>query len=174
MTASIAKTARLRLRRFTADDSAFIVELLNDPAWIRYIGDKHIGTLDDATRYLENGPIAMYERAGFGLYAVELRQNGETIGMCGLIKRDALDDVDLGFAFLPQFRGNGYALEAASAAVSFGTRSLGLRRIVAIVSRDNDRSIRLLAKLGFRFESTVRLLQDEQELLLYALGAPAT
>jgi len=164
----IAETDRLRLRWFDANDSAFILQLLNEPSWIRFIGDKNVRTIQDAERYIENGPVAMYKRVGFGLFAVELKDVGEIIGMCGLIKRETLEDVDLGFAFLPGFWRNGYAFEAATAVVSFGRTALGLVRIVAILSKDNERSSKLLEKLGFRFESTFRFPPTDEELHLYA------
>jgi len=165
---TVTQTERLLLRRLDARDSAFIFELVNEPSWLRYIGDKGVKTLQDAQRYLENGPIEMYQKLGFGLYAVELKENGAPIGICGLIKRDALVDVDLGFAFLPRFWTKGYALESASAVMSYGRSALGLSRIVAIVSQDNHRSARLLKKLGFRLESSVSLQPDGDELKLYA------
>jgi RimJ/RimL family protein N-acetyltransferase len=164
----VAQTERLRLRWLDAGDSAFILELVTEPSWIRYIGDKGVKTLQDAERYLENGPIEMYRALGFGLYAVELKENGAPIGICGLIKREALVDVDLGFAFLPRFWANGFALESASAVMQYGKSAFGLSRIVAIVSQDNDRSVKLLEKLGFCLEGTVRLQPDCDELKLYA------
>ncbi len=167
----VAETERLLLRWLDASDSAFILELVNEPSWIRYIGDKDVKTLHDAERYIQNGPIAMYDRLGFGLYLVERKEIGEPIGICGLIKREALENVDLGFAFLPRFWGNGYAVESASAVMSYGRRVLGLARIVAIISHDNHRSGKLLDKLGFRFESTVRLQQNGDDLHLYASAA---
>lgn len=167
----VTQTERLSLRWLTTDDAAFILELVNDPSWIRYIGDKGIHTLDDARQYIENGPIGMYQRHGFGLNMVELKWKPEPVGICGLIKRDGLEDVDIGFAFLPAFRGSGYALEAAAGAVSHARRVLGLSRIVAILSRDNERSRRLLLKLGFRPEGTIRLQADADEVELYAAGA---
>jgi ribosomal-protein-alanine N-acetyltransferase len=167
----VAETERLCVRRLVAGDASFIFRLLNDPSWIRYIGDKGIGTLDDASRYLRDGPLAMYERVGFGLYAVELKDGRGPIGMCGLIRRDVLADVDLGFAFLPDYRRCGYALEAASAVLSYGLGTLGLRRVVAILTRDNAPSARLLGKLGFRFERTVKLPPGDEELDLYAIAA---
>jgi [ribosomal protein S5]-alanine N-acetyltransferase len=166
----IAETARLRVRWFDANDAQFIFELLNDPAWIEYIGDKGVHTRDDARRYIDKGPLAMYERHGFGLYAVESKETGEPIGMCGLIRRDGLEDVDLGFAFLPQFRGAGYAFESASAVMAYGKATLGLRRIVAIVSQGNHASSRLLGKLGFRLERMVALRPDDALLELYAVA----
>lgn len=164
----ITETARLRLRWLTADDSEFILALLNEPSWIQFIGDKGVKTLQDAARYIENGPAQMYRRVGFGLYLVELTQTGEAIGICGLIKREALEDVDLGFAFLPRHWHKGYAFEAASAVMSYGRKTLGLSRVAAILSHDNHRSLDLLGRLGFHFEGTVRLRPGDQELLLYA------
>ena len=167
---NIAETERLRVRWLDTSDSAFILELVNEPSWIQYIGDKGVNTLQDALRYIENGPVAMYKRAGFGLYMVELKEIGEPIGICGLIKRETLKDVDLGFAFLPTFWRKGYAFESAAAVISYGKRVLGLRRIVAILSRDNHRSSKLLEKLGFSFEGTVKLQPDHEELKLYGIA----
>ena len=166
--APIAETRRLRLRALTTGDAAFIRELVNDPDWIRNIGDKAVRTLDDARRYLENGPIAMVERCGFGLFAVELKASGECAGICGLIRREGFDDVDLGFAFLPRFRRAGYAFEASSAVLAQGRERFGLRRVVAIVSPGNEPSTRLLGKLGFRFERLVAF--NGESLELYAVA----
>ena len=166
----MAATERLRLRWFNSGDSPFILQLLNEPSWIRFIGDKGVSTLQDAQRYIEDGPMAMYRRVGFGLYAVESKEAGELIGMCGLIKREALQDVDLGFAFLPKFWRNGYAFEAATAVMAYGRKELALRRIVAILSPDNYRSGRLLKKLGFRFEGMVKFAPTNEEIYLYAFA----
>lgn len=166
--ANVLETDRLFLRRFNIDDAPFIMEMLNDPLWLRFIGDKGVRTLDDARDYLVKGPLAMYEREGFGLYLTARKDDGAAIGMCGLIKRDALDDVDIGFAFLPEFRTHGYALESASAMLAYGKDVFGLKRIVAIVSPDNERSARLLKKLGMTFEKSVMLTADD-EVSLYAL-----
>lgn len=168
---NVVETARLRLRRLHAGDSAFILELVNEPSWIRFIGDKGVRTQEDALRYIENGPVAMYQRVGFGLYMVELKDDREPIGICGLIKRDGLNDVDLGFAFRPRFWGSGYAFESAAAVMSYGRAALGLRRIVAILSRDNHRSSKLLRRLGFSFEGTVKLRPADEELDLYATAS---
>src|SRR5438270_3424377 len=129
----VLRTERLVLRRLTAGDADFILALVNDPDWLRYIGDRRIRTREDASAYLLAGPLAMYDRLGFGLYRVELRESGVPIGICGLLKRDALDDVDIGFAMLPHFRARGYAFEAAAATLAYGQRELGLLRIVAVV-----------------------------------------
>ena len=164
----LLETERLVLRRLKTDDAAFILQLVNDPSWLRYIGDRGVRTLDDAVAYLEKGPLAMYERLGFGLYLVELKESGEPVGMCGLLKRDSLDDVDLGFAFLPQFRSKGYAFESTSATMDYAKRTLGISRILAVVSPDNDRSTKLLDRLGFRFERLTRLMPGAAEIKLYA------
>ena len=166
----VADTDRLRLRRFDASDAAFALELVNEPSWIRFIGRRDVGTLADARRYLEQGPIAMYACHGFGLWCVALRATGEAIGMCGLIKRDALPDVDLGFAFLPRHWGKGYALEAAEATMAYARGTLGLKRVVAILSQDNARSAHLLTKLGFVPEGTIAMPGDDEALALYVSG----
>ena len=151
------ETDHLILCHLTTEDAAFILELLNDPGWLRFIGDRGVRTLDDARRYILNGPVKSYQQSGFGLYLVKLKENETPIGMCGLIKREELDDVDIGFAFLPQFTGRGYAYEAAAATLHYGYTVLGLKHIVAITDPDNERSIRLLQKLGLRLEKTIRL-----------------
>jgi len=170
MRVPVIETERLVLRRFDRGDAPFILRLLNEPSWIDNIGDKGVRTLDDAARYIENGPVAMYARTGFGLYLVELKPDAEPIGMCGLIKREGLVDVDVGFAFLPAYWGRGFAREAASATVEYGKRMLGLARIVAIVADDNDRSAALLERLGFAFVGMTSVREGE-ELRLYAWNA---
>ena len=164
----ILETDRLILRRLSPDDAEFILQLLNEPSWLRFIGDKGIRTIEAARAYILQGPVEMYARLGFGLYLVELKAGGHSIGICGLIKRDSLEDVDIGFAFLPKYWGRGYALEAASAVMTYGRSVLGLRRVVAITSVDNDSSIKLLEKLGFRFERMVKLAEDAEEIKLFS------
>jgi len=164
----VVETDRLLLRWLGAGDAAFILQLLNEPSWLKYIGDKGVKTLQDAEDYIRKGPREMYERRGHGLYLVETKERGESIGICGLIKREALEDLDLGFAFLPEFWGKRYAFEAASAAIAHGKSALGLARIVAITSQDNQPSIGLLKRLGFRFERRMRLNTEGPELELYA------
>lgn len=164
---SLLETERLVLRRLSTDDAEFILELLNQPSFLRYIGDKEVRNSADAVRYIQTGPVASYERFGFGLYLVELKENGESIGMCGLLKRDSLPDVDVGFAFLPSYWSQGYAFESASAVLNYGREVLGLRRIVAITSPDNDASIKLLEKIGLRFERMIKLSSDQPEVRLF-------
>ena len=163
----VLRTDRLVLRRFSIEDAEFIYELVNDPDWLRYIGDRGVRTIDDARSYLLHGPIAMYAQHGFGLYCVELRESRVPIGMCGLLKRDTLEDVDLGFAFLPHFRSRGYAYEAAAATLAYGRQTLGLACIVAIVSPENHVSMQLLRKLGLEFERRVQLAPEAPEVCLF-------
>jgi RimJ/RimL family protein N-acetyltransferase len=165
----VLATERLVLRRLDLDDAPFIFELVNDPDWLRHIGDKNVRSLDDARAYLVNGPIAMYAKHGFGLYAVERREDGALIGMCGLIKRDTLDDVDIGFAYLPAYRAQGYAREAAAATLAHARDALGMKRVVAIVSPANHASARLLERVGLRYESAVRTAADRDPIDLFAI-----
>jgi RimJ/RimL family protein N-acetyltransferase len=167
----VLETERLTLRRLEIGDAEFILGLLNDPSFLRFIGDKKVRTLDDAREYISSGPIASYERHGFGLYLTERREDGVPIGICGLLKRESLKDVDVGFAFLPRFWAKGYAFESASAVMAYARNVLGLSRVVAITSPDNDPSIRLLTKLGMKFESMVRLSEESPEVRLFATEA---
>jgi ribosomal-protein-alanine N-acetyltransferase len=164
----VVETERLVLRRVTPEDAAFILELINDPAWLRFIGDRGVRTLEGARDYISSSLVPMYERNGFGLYLTELKDGGVPVGICGLIKRDSLDDVDVGFAFLPQFRGRGYGYESAAAVLEYGRETFGLKRIVAITNPENYDSQRLLVKLGFTYERMVRLSADAAEVCLFA------
>ncbi|MEO8135650.1 MAG: GNAT family N-acetyltransferase [Betaproteobacteria bacterium] len=166
--AIVVATRRLNIRRLTLGDAPFILKLLNDPAWLRFIGDKGVRTLDDARRYIADGPMAMYERDGFGLYLVVRKTSGASMGLFGLIRREGLEDVDIGFALLPEFHGRGYGHEAAAAVIELGRKVFGLERIVAITSPDNLDSIRLIERLGLRFERRILLPHGRDEILLYA------
>ncbi|WP_460821101.1 GNAT family N-acetyltransferase [Lysobacter olei] len=163
-------TERLRLRPITLDDAPFILDLVNQPSWLENIGDKGVRNLDDARDYIRKGPLEMYARHGFGLYCVERDADGAVMGLCGLIKRDTLDDVDIGYALLPQYWGHGYAREAARATLEHGQREHRLQRVVAITSPGNASSARLLESLGFRFERMLPLTRDD-EVKLFAWSA---
>jgi RimJ/RimL family protein N-acetyltransferase len=162
------ETARLSLRRLVPDDAPFVVALLNEPSFLENIGDRGVRNIEDAHRYLRDGPMAMYARHGFGLWHVSRKADGAAIGMCGLLKRDTLPDADLGYAFFPAYWGQGYALEAAEATLLHGARSFGLRRVLAVVSEGNMASIRVLEKAGMRFERMHAMEPDEPEVRLYA------
>ncbi|MGQ0649966.1 MAG: GNAT family N-acetyltransferase [Gemmatimonadaceae bacterium] len=164
---TVVETDRLILRRMTEEDAPFMLELMNDAAFLRFIGDRGVRSIDDARAYVRNGPMASYEQFGFGLYVVEQRNDGVAAGICGLVKREALDDVDVGFAMLPSYRARGYGFEAASAMLGHA-RSLGLRRLAAIANPDNTVSISLLEKLGLTFQRMVRLTDDGPEIKLFA------
>lgn len=168
----VLETERLRLRHLEAGDAPFIVALLNDPDWLRFIGDRGVRSEEQAIAYIQNGPARSYAERGFGLYLTQLKAGGEAIGLCGLIKRDFLAHVDLGFAFLPHFRGAGYALEAAAGVLHHADTILGLRRIVAITALDNERSAQLLQKLGFRVAGTIPYPGEEAPVRLFEYTAP--
>ncbi|MFY0758887.1 GNAT family N-acetyltransferase [Metabacillus dongyingensis] len=165
----VLETNRLVIRWISTDDAEFILELLNEPSWLQFIGDKGVRTLEDARNYILKGPFEMYDRLGFGLYLTELKEEGIPIGICGLIKRDALEDVDIGFAFLPRFWAKGYAYESAAAVMEYGKDVIGLNRIVAITSPNNHSSAKLLEKLGLQFEQMVKFSNDSQEVRLFAI-----
>ena len=163
------ETPRLRLRRLDSGDAAFILELLNEPSWLRYIGDKNVRSLDDARDYLSQGPIDSYRRLGFGLYCVELRDSAAPIGLCGLIKRDTLPDIDIGFALLPAYFGLGYIPEAARAVIAQGRSEFGLKRLLAITAPDNQASISVIRKLGLQPMGRIALNGAAAPTLLFAI-----
>lgn len=164
---SVLESERLVLREFDLEDAQFILELLNEPAFVRFIGDKGVRTLADAREYLQKGPLDSYRRFGFGLYLASLREDGTPIGMCGLVKREGLADVDVGFALRSRYWSQGYAAEAAAAVLDYGRRTLNLGRIVAIAAPDNRASIAVLERIGLTFERMVRLSGEGPELKLF-------
>jgi RimJ/RimL family protein N-acetyltransferase len=178
----ILETERLIVREIVESDAGFILDLLNQPSFIKYIGDRNVRNLDDAREFIENRYRASYRNHGYGLYAVELKpeanvpaiQNpkseiqNQIIGMCGFVRRETLPDADIGFAFLPQFERRGYAFESASAVMEYGRERLGLKRVLAITSLDNESSGRLLAKLGFKFDGVITLAGDPEEIKLFS------
>ena len=161
------ETERLRLRRLTAGDAPFILRLLNEPSFIKHIGDRGVRTEADAVGYVEKGPAASWEKNGFGLDLVELKGTGEPIGICGLIRREILPEVDAGYAFLPEHWSKGYALESVQGVMAHARGALGLKRVLAIVNADNDSSIRLLEKLGFRYERMMKMPGEDTEVKVY-------
>lgn len=167
----ILETERLALREMTADDAPFVLRLVNEPSWLRFIGDRGVRTIADAEGYVAKGPAVSYAQHGFGLWLVARKADGTPLGLCGLLQRDTLEHPDLGFAFLPEFGGQGYAHEAAAATLAHGRRALGLKRVLAITAPDNARSIHLLGKLGFRFERMIRLVPDKPESRLFVSEA---
>ncbi|WP_429843178.1 GNAT family N-acetyltransferase [Brevibacillus sp. FIR094] len=164
----VLETDRLILRWQTAEDADFVLKLMNEPSWIRFIGDRGLRTTEDARNYILNGAVAMYENHGFGLYLAELKEGNAPIGLCGLIKRDSLEDVDIGFAFLPAYWGKGYAYEAASAVLAHG-KEVGLKRIVAITNLDNASSANLLKKIGLHDKGMITLPNATEEVKFFAI-----
>jgi RimJ/RimL family protein N-acetyltransferase len=164
---NVIRTERLLLRELELQDDGFILRLLNEEAFMRFIGDKGVRTLADARDYILQGPMDSYRRFGFGLYLTGLRDSGQPIGICGLVKRDTLADVDIGFAFLSHYWSRGYAAESAAAVLAYGTQQLRLPRIVAITAPDNQGSIAVLEKIGLRFQSMIKLSEHSPELKMY-------
>ena len=163
------ETERLILRHLSTDDAEFMLELLNDPSYIHNIGDRKVRTLAGTKVFITKGPIASYTNNGFGLLLVVLKETGESIGICGLIKREGLDDVDIGYAYLPKFWSKGYAVESALAVKQFARDVIRLKRIVAIADPENLGSIRVLEKISMKFEKMVRLSEDDIELKLFSV-----
>jgi len=169
---NVLQTERLTLRCLVGADAPFILGLLNDPAWIRYIGDRGVRTLEAARGYLEDRIISMYRKFGFGLWMVELKSGGKPAGICGLVKRDTLPEVDLGFAFMPEYRGLGYAYESALAVREHAVGALGMPRLLAITSPVNADSVRLLERLGFALEREMPWAGDEKDVVSVYAFAP--
>jgi RimJ/RimL family protein N-acetyltransferase len=169
----VLETDRLVLRWLNVDDAAFILELLNDPSFIRFIGDKGVRTLADARNYILNGPVASYEKFGFGLNAVDLKEANVSIGICGILKRDTLPHPDIGFAFLPAYWHKGYAYEASAAVLERARKNLDIDHVLAITTPDNEASMKLLGKLGLRFDRLIKLSPDADEVKLFTVGIEA-
>ncbi len=165
----IFETERLTLRHATLDDAAFVLRLLNEPSFLRFIGDRGVRTLDAAAKYIAERFVASYERNGFGLWVVERKESPGAIGISGLVRRDTLPDPDIGFAFLPEFWSRGYAYESAAGVKQYALDVLTLPRLLAITNTDNAGSIRIVEKLGLTFLRTMQLPGDDKEVKLFAL-----
>ena len=165
MSKNILETERLTLREFDLSDAKFTLQLLNTPAWLKFIGDKNVHNNQEAEGYLTNGPITSYKKNGFGLWLVSLKESNKAIGMCGLIKRDYLEEIDIGFALMPEYEGLGYGLEMAKATMSYSRKILRIDKVVAITNENNSASIKLLNKIGLQLEKTVETPENETVLL---------
>ncbi len=163
------ETSRLGIRWLGVRDAAFILRLVNDTDWLRFIGDKKIRDLDDARAYLESGPMQMYDENGFGLNRIGLLDDDRPIGICGILKRDRFAEIELGFALLPEYRGLGYAYEASSAILQLARAEWHLARVAAILHPDNTASRKLLLKLGFQPQGQWRSDPDSLLLDYYSL-----
>jgi RimJ/RimL family protein N-acetyltransferase len=163
----VLETERLTLRRMTPNDAPFMLATLNEPSFVQNVADRGVRTLEGAVDYIRTKIMPSYEQFGFGFYVVELKETGTPIGVCGIVKRETMDDVDIGYSLLDQYAGHGYAFEAASAVMEYGRRVHGLERIVGMTSPTNHRSIRLLEKLGLRYEKMVQLPNFDGESKLF-------
>lgn len=161
----ITQTPRLLINHFTEADAPFVLKILNTPGWLQFIGDRNIKTPEAAQQYTKEKLLAGYTKLGFGMYAIRLKDTNETIGMCGLVKREHLEHADIGYAFLPEYGGKGYALEATAAVLQYANDTLKFNPILAIVTPGNHSSIKLLEKLNFLLQGNIT--QNNEELLLF-------
>ena len=166
----ILETDRLYLRHLIRDDAEFILRLLNEPSWLEFIGDKHVSNLNDAKKYIELSAITLYQQFGFGLFLVSNKDNDLPLGLCGLIKRDDLEHADLGYAFLPEFWQQGFALEAVNSVLHYAKHEHQLTKLLALTKSSNKPSINLLNKVNFQFDRDLKLLDDEENLHIYELS----
>jgi len=165
----VLETARTRLLRLKTEDRAFILSLVNDPSFIENIGDRGVRTLSDAEAYIKRVTDS-YERHGFGLYRVELKGSKESIGICGLVKRDTLVEPDVGFAFLPKFWLTGYAVETAQAVLDYARDVLKMKRVLGITSPKNIGSVRVLERIGLKFDGITKLSSDDKDVKLFSIN----
>lgn len=163
----VTQTRRLILRHINIDDAEFMLRLLNDPAFMQYIGDKQVRDMESAKNYILEGPVTSYRTYGYGLYLIELMEGNAPIGICGILRRDFLDHAELGYALMPDYCGCGYAVEAAKATLELARDDLQLSRLIAITASDNKRSIKLLEKIGMLFVEMTELASDGEEVKLY-------
>jgi len=166
----IAETERLIISKFTIEDAPFFLELVNTPHWLKYIGDRNIKTVLQAEQRIISGHIKSYETHGFGFYKLNLKENTKPIGTCGFIKRDSLEHVDVGFAFLPEYEGKGYGFESSKAILKLAKERFKLETILAITLPANKPSINLLEKLGLSFQKMIKPFEDDEELMLFAIN----
>lgn len=166
----ILKTERLTLRKISEADAEFILDLLNQSSFIKYIGDRNVRTLEQAAKYIKSKMTISYEQHGFGMYLVELKENKTPIGVCGFVKRESLSDADIGFAFLREFEGKGFGFESSEAVLNYGKNEFDFKRVLAIASKDNIASHKLLEKLDFTFERLVKLPHDPEELKMFSIN----
>ncbi len=164
---SIISTSRLELREICEEDAPFILELLNTPSWLKFIGDRNLHSTEDAKKYIVNRFIPGYKTFGFGFYLTKLKENNTPIGICGIVKRDFLEHVDIGFAFLPQYEGKGYGYESASAVMEYAQKTLEITTIAGITNSNNKSSIALLEKLGLRFQKMILLPNETEEIMFF-------
>lgn len=164
---NIIETERLYLSRVTVDNASFLVDLLNEPSFLQYIGDKGVRATEEAVKYIKTEFLDSYAQRGFGLLLVKIKHNNTPIGICGIKKRNSLELPEIGYAFLSKFRSKGYATESARAVIDYARNGLGLKRVVAITSPENEASVRVLEKIGFQFEKMIDLPDFESKIKLF-------
>ena len=164
----IAETQRLILTKITEDDAPFILELMNTPGWLKFIGDRNIKTVSEARDYIKKNQLKCYEDYGFGYYKILLKsENLKPIGTSGLLKRDTLEHIDVGFSLLPNYYKKGYGFEAANTILNLAKTQFKIKTVCAITLPSNIASIRLLKKLGLSLKKEVKPFEDDETLLLF-------
>ena len=169
MSGPLLNTERLELRWLTPDDAEMMLAIWNDPAFLRYVGDRGVRTVEQARSAIEAGPLQIYADYGYGPFRLTRRDDGSDVGICGLFRREGLDEPDIGFAILPEYRGRGFGFESSVAVLDHARDALNLSGVTAIVSPQNERSIGLLEKLNMYYERTIRLPGDDDDLSLYRI-----
>ncbi len=164
---TLITTDRLVLREFDLEDASFILELVNDQGWLENIGDKNVHSIEDAEQYLLSGPIRSYQENGYGLYMVELKLTNIAVGMCGLVKRDCFKSPDVGFAFVPEYRGLGFASEAGRSVLKYAKSQLSLNRVIGVTSMNNVGSMKALEKMGMQYDSLVSMPGYDEKSRLF-------
>lgn len=164
------QTERLALRRLTREDADLMLAVWNDPAFHKYVGDRGIRTIEQAQEAMAGGALLLYEEYGYGPFRVALRENDQPIGICGLFRREKVEDPDIGWSVLPDYSGRGYAFEAATAVLEYAFGSLGLTRILAFITEGNAPSVGLAKKLGLRYERMARIVGDDEDVCLYSVS----
>jgi RimJ/RimL family protein N-acetyltransferase len=167
----VCETERLIIQHFQLSDAEYIVKQLNEESFIKFIADKQVRTIEDAENYLNNGPMASYQNFGFGLNLVLLKKNSAPIGICGLVKRDELEHPDIGYAFLPEYWGEGYAIEASKEVLTNAVNTLNLKKILGITHPDNKSSNKILTRLGFTQTGSVELYDLSNNLYEYKVNS---
>lgn len=170
MTYKYFETERLWIRPTTIHDSEFILELMNTPKWIEFIGDRNLHTVKDAEQYIKNKMLPQLERLGFSNYTLIRKLDEVKVGCCGLYDREGVEGVDIGFAFLPAFENQGYGFESANRLIQAAKNDFALKAVSAITAKNNFASQKLIEKLNLKLVGTTILPNEMEEILLYRVN----
>ncbi|MEP7231008.1 MAG: GNAT family N-acetyltransferase [Ginsengibacter sp.] len=152
---------RLILNLLTLDNRDFVKRLVNTPGWLDFIGDRNVHTDDDAIAYINK----IRNTQNLYYWVVSIKNENTPIGIISFLKRDYLENFDIGFAFLPEYNGNGYAYEAAKEVLVIVSKDPRYAAILATTVPKNTNSIKLLTKLGLHFQKEIEV--EKQKLHVY-------